>query len=238
MRWGVLPALFLAAQASAEIQVHVSNGRVDLQATGAPLSDVLERLAKQTGMKVTYDGAPQRTPVNLTLTNRTPAETVLGVLDGLGLNYAFRMDATGTRIEALLIAGTAPTAPAGGLAALPQQRAAPAYRPPEPVVQDEEEAQPADEDVDSDADAADVAPDPLPGGPAPLPAGTLPPGTSVLTNGQAPPSRAFGPGVLGTATRPEFPSQLPAPVPPFLGSQPPATQPPASAPPETDDSNP
>ncbi len=232
MRWGVLPALFLAAQASAEIQVRVANGRVDLQASGAPLSEVLDRLAQQTGMKVTYDGAPQRTPVDLTLTDRTPAQAVLGVLDGLGLNYALRMDASGTRIEALLISGTAPTAPAGGLAALPQPRAAPAYRPPEPIDQEEEDEPLVDED-ESDADTA-AAP-PMPAG-AQQP-GALPPGAQVQTNGQAPPSRAFGPGVLGTATRPEFPSQLPAPIPPFLGSQPPATQPPAADAPDEDDSS-
>jgi hypothetical protein len=232
MRWGVLPALLIAAQASAEVQVRVANGRVDLEATRAPLSDVLDRLAKRTGMKVTYDGAPQRTPVSLTLTNRTPAEAVLGVLDGLGLNYAVRMDLTGTRVEALMIAGTAPAARGGSVAPLPQQRSAPAYRPPEPVEQEEEEPVADDDsngDAGTDADAADVAP-------APLPAGALPPGASVQTNGQAPPSRAFGPGVLGTATRPKFPTQLPAPVPPFLGSQPPPTQP--AAPPQTDDSNP
>jgi hypothetical protein len=231
MRWAVLPALFLAAQASAETQVRVTNGRVDLQASGAPLSEVLDRLAKQTGMKVTYDGAPQRTPVNLTLTDRTQAQAVLGVLDGLGLNYAFRMDASGTRIEALLIAGTAPTAPAGGLAALPQARAVPAYRPPEPIEQEEED-EPVEED-ETDADTATAPPTPA-GAQQP---GAPPPGAQVQTNGQAPPSRAFGPGVLGTATRPEFPSQLPAPIPPFLGSQPPATQPPAADADEDDDSS-
>jgi hypothetical protein len=235
MRWAIVPALLVAAHASAEVQVQVTNGRVSVQAAGAPLSDVLERLARQTGMKVTYDGPPQRTPVNLTLADRTPAQAVLGVLDGLGLNYALRMDQSGTRIETLLIAGTAPTAPAGSLAAAPASRPVPAYRPPEPVESDEpEEEEPIDEEPETE-DAVDAAPG-APTLPSVLPGGMQPPGVKQRPgaagqpNGQAPVSRAFGPGVLGTATPPEFP------IPPFLGNRPPAPQaePPDDAEPDDD----
>ncbi len=44
--------------ARAEVEVTQANGHVDLKATAAPVSEVLDRLGKQTGMKVTYDGAP------------------------------------------------------------------------------------------------------------------------------------------------------------------------------------
>jgi hypothetical protein len=97
---------------AAEVQVRAANGLVDVRAQGAPLSEVLERLADQTGMKVRYDGAPQRVQVTVALQGRTPAQAVLSILDGLGLDYALSMDTTGTRVGTLLIAGVAPTVPA------------------------------------------------------------------------------------------------------------------------------
>jgi hypothetical protein len=241
MRWAVLPAVLLAGSASAEVQVHLTNGRIDLKATGAPLSEVLDRLAKQTGMKVTYDGAPQRVPVNLTLADRTPAQAVLGVLDGLGLNYALRMDVSGTRVEALMIAGTAAASPGAPLPAPAQ--AAPAYRPPEPMAEPEEDAQAEDDagaDDGTDANAEGGVPlspgiqPTLPNAPGNGPAGAA--GATTPTNVDTP-SRAFGPGMLGIPKgAPTFPSPLSPPTPPFLGSQPPGAPPQTQPPAQDDDS--
>jgi hypothetical protein len=228
MRWPLLSAVVLAGSASvasAEIQVHVTNGRVNLQATAAPLSEVLDRLAKQTGMKVTYDGSPQRVPVNLTLTDRTPAQAVLGVLDGLGLNYALRMDLTGTRVETLMIAGSTSAAPAG-TAPTPPRPVTPVLRPSEPVVEPDEEAQ-----AEEDGAEADEPPDTEAQPPAGVvpPLGQQPPGT---------PGATVLPGVPNPAMQgvpkppPGFPSPFAPPTPSFPGSQPPAAnaqQPPAEA---------
>ena len=213
--------LAAAASASAEVQIRVTNGRVDLQAAQAPLSEVLDRLAKQTGMKVTYDGPPQRMAVNLTLKDRTPAQAVLGVLDGLGLNYALRMDLTGTRVETLLIAGSAATTTGGPAAPTPQTGA---FRPPGIPAQVEEDTASADEDA-TDADTPVDADTPqAPGGQ---------PGAEPIPNvPNAPPadatSRPFGQGMMGTP--PAFPSPI---APPFLGSRP---APGPQTPPNTDDS--
>jgi hypothetical protein len=111
---------FAAAPATAEVVVRVAGTQVDLSATAAPLADVLDRLARQTGMKVVYEGPAPRQLVTLSLHGRTPAETVLALLEGLGLNFALVADASGARVQTLVVAGAAAassaasSAPAGG----------------------------------------------------------------------------------------------------------------------------
>ncbi len=96
-----------SAPAAAEVAVRVSGGHVDLTATAAPLADVLDRLARQTGMKVVYEGAAPRQLVTLSLHGRTPTETVLAVFEGLGVNFALVADPSGSRVQTLVVAGTA-----------------------------------------------------------------------------------------------------------------------------------
>jgi hypothetical protein len=116
------------APAAAEVAVRVSGGQVDLTATAAPLAEVLDRLARQTGMKVVYEGAVPRQLVTISLHGRTPIETVLSVFEGLGVNFALVADPGGSRIQTLVIAGTAvASAPSGG-ASRPAQ-SAPMHRP-------------------------------------------------------------------------------------------------------------
>ncbi len=107
----------VATVASAEVAVRVSGGRVDLTATAAPLADVLDRLARQTGMKVVYEGPAPRQLVTVSLHGRTPAETILAVFEGLGLNYAMVADATGAGVQTLMVAGAASAASSSGTAA-------------------------------------------------------------------------------------------------------------------------
>ncbi len=116
----VLLALAPAAPGAAEVTVRVSGGRVDLTATAAPLGDVLDRLARQTGMKVVYEGPAPRHPVTLSIQGRTPAEAVLCVLEGSGVNFALVGDATGAGVQSLLVAGAAP-ASAAPSAAMPSR---------------------------------------------------------------------------------------------------------------------
>jgi hypothetical protein len=79
-------------------------GRVSLKVGAAPLSEVLDRLARQTGMKVIYDGAPPRTLVRgRQIEDVTPAEALADVLEGLGVSYALRLDATGAKVDTLLV---------------------------------------------------------------------------------------------------------------------------------------
>jgi hypothetical protein len=100
-----LLGLLLAAPVHGEIAIRVAGAQVDLTATAAPLADVLDRLARQTGMKVVYEGPAPRQLVTLSVRGRTPVETVFTLLEGQGLNYALEADASGAGVQTLLLAG-------------------------------------------------------------------------------------------------------------------------------------
>ena len=215
MRWGRAAVFVIAGLAPGaafgEGFVQSANGRVDLRATASPLSEILDRLARATGMKVVNEGPPPRQPLTVTLAGRTPAEAVLGVLDGLGLNYALKMDMTGTRVETLILSGTAPPA-----AATAPVTPAPIARPPQPVapqVEAEEEA-PAEEE----AEEPDESQQPQrPGVKAPK---------EAAEEGQT-----NAPGPVMRPTFPMMPGGQPFPVSPFapVPPPPPTPAPPASA---------
>jgi hypothetical protein len=135
-------AVLTAGLGAAQTEVRKSGDKLDVRATAAAVSEVLDRIARETGMKVSYDGAPPRARISLTLTGVTPAHAVLSVLEGQGLNYALRMDPTGAKVETLLLVSGG-TASAG----VP----APAPRAPRPV---EREPEPAD----AEEEAPEVAP--------------------------------------------------------------------------------
>jgi hypothetical protein len=104
-------------------------------------------------MKVVYDGAPPRQTITLDLRGRTPVEAVVAALEGQGVNYALAMDATGTRVETLLVSGTATaTATAGRAAGGMEERRAARELPPEPVIEEPEPA--AEEENAAQADSA------------------------------------------------------------------------------------
>jgi hypothetical protein len=115
-----LAAVLAARFGAAQTEVRRAGDKLDVRATAAPIAEVLDRIARETGMKVTYDGPPPRARVSLNLTAVTPAQAVLSVLEGQGLNYALRMDPHALRIDTLLlVAGTgaataAPTRPPAG----------------------------------------------------------------------------------------------------------------------------
>ena len=183
--WWLAPALILAALPgeTANVEVHVSGGRVDLRLPGAQLSEVLTRLSGALGFKLTReDGVADPYLPALEFKNRTGVEAVLGVLEGQGLNYVITMDAAGATVESLLITATKPvseaasparpTLPSGlpGGARFPRMPAP----PPEPN-EDDGAAEPPDlippEEEPVPAPAAPPAP-PTPGatpaGPRPI----------------------------------------------------------------------
>jgi hypothetical protein len=112
----------------AAVEVRVAGQAVDVLASNAPLTEVLDRLSRQTQMKVVYEGTPPRQTVSLDLRGRTPVEAVVAALEGQGVNYAMSMDETGTRVQTLLVTGTAassaPARAAGGTAEFPDRHAA------------------------------------------------------------------------------------------------------------------
>jgi hypothetical protein len=212
---GLVALLPLVARA--EVDVTQANGRVDLKATAAPVSEVLDRLGKQTGMKVTYEGSPVRQPVTVTLLRRTPAEAVLGVLDGLGLNYALRMDLSGARVEALMIFGVA--AAGGGSPSAPPMANTPVFRPlPTPDAEPDDDADTA-EDHDAPPESAPKAPaTPQPGQPrtpvtAPGAPGAAPHPSGLPTTGPMFPVSPFTP-TAPTLPQPQAPTEPQPPPPP------------------------
>ncbi len=108
--FGALVAL-LPGLAYAEVSVTLRDGRLDIKAAAAPLSEILSQLASQTGMKILSDGPIPSMILNVSLEDRMPIEAVFGVLDGLGLNYALATDSTGMRVETLVISGAAARRP-------------------------------------------------------------------------------------------------------------------------------
>ena len=97
---------FLPRSASAAVEVQVEgDGRVSVRAD-APASEVLDRLAARTGMKIVYEGAAPRVHVMVAFERRTPAEAVLMILEGLGVDHLMRLDATGKRPEMLMLSAS------------------------------------------------------------------------------------------------------------------------------------
>ena len=143
----LLLAALLAASAAAEVTVRVNGGSVDLTARAAPLAEVLDQLARQTGMRVVYEGPPPRPPVTLSLQGRTPTEAVLSVLEGMGVNFALVADPSGSRVETLFVTGAsaaaAPSPAASRPAPAPTRPRMPLRAPPgvpsEPAETDFEE---------------------------------------------------------------------------------------------------
>jgi hypothetical protein len=133
-------ALLAASVGGADTDVRGSGDKVEVHATAAPLTEVLDRVARQTGMKVAYDGPQPRARVSLNLPPVTPTQAVLSILEGQGLNFALRMDPTGTRIETLLLvagSGTAAAAAAPPLPARPEMGPRMFEREAEPPEPDE-----------------------------------------------------------------------------------------------------
>ena len=234
------------APAAAEVVVRVSGGHVDLTATAAPLADVLDRLARQTGMKVVYEGPAPRQLVSVTLHGRTPAETVLAVFEGLGINYALLADPTGASVQTLVVAGAATATASSSTSPAARPVARPNPRRPfgPPPGSSPETVEPAFDETDDEAEEADFAGLPpgaegadaggTPGAPGPAanlpaqPPSVLPPGAGVVPT--LPSSAASASSFSASPFTPQ-----PQPFPPVPPGAPPGTQPteaPPTAPPQ------
>jgi hypothetical protein len=227
------------ATAAAEVVVRVSGGHVDLTATAAPLADVLDRLARQTGMKVVYEGPAPRQLVTVSLHGRTPSETVLAVFEGLGINYALVADPTGASVQTLVVAGAA-TATASSSPSAGGGRPAPRPNPRRPFGpppgSSPETVEPAFDEGDDEAelDGADLAGLP-PGAEAGDSAGAGAPVDPAAA--QVPNVTPPGAGVVPTQPSSPFSASpftpQPQPFPPVPPGAPTGTQPPEEATPPT-----
>ncbi len=220
---GVLPALCALAlslsgpSARAEVEVRVSGAQVELSAKAAPLAEVLDRLTRQTGIKLVYEGSAPRQLVTLSLRGRSPADTVLALLEGQGVNFALVADPTGSRPQTLMIAGLAGTGSAGGnRGTSPGPGRTPFPPTPEPPFVDDQSI-PDDLALPSTRGEAITPPEPIE---APAPAASPPPPSTPATQ----PMQPFVPQPL----------MVPPQQQPYL-TFPPASQPaqPAPAQPQT-----
>jgi hypothetical protein len=231
----ILALLGAASPAVAEVTVRVSEGKVDVAATAAPLGEVLDRLARQTGMKVVYEGPVPRQPVTLSFQGRTPAQAVLSVFEGLGVNFALVGDPSGAGVHTLIVAGasavTAASTPASPSRPAPPVRQPFAFPPASnPDVTDpgfEDEPEVPEEPGLVGLPPGTEPPARIPGDPTALPGATPPEGAPPPEQRQ-PPMPAFP--VSPFAPQPQPLPTLPArPAP----TGPPTTPTPEEAPPQS-----
>jgi hypothetical protein len=106
----LLSAVMIASQAlpggglpAGGLDVRAADGVVTVHANRVPLARILDRLAQQTGMKVTYDSGQPNQAVTVSLEGLVPRDAVTRLLEGQGLSYVFRTDASGLRVETLIV---------------------------------------------------------------------------------------------------------------------------------------
>lgn len=216
--------LFLSAlqTASADMDVEAKGGLLTVRARAVPLAELLDRLSGATGMKLTYDGRRPSQLMTLNIEHLSEAEAVGRIFEGLGINYALQTDASGRRVERLIISdavGSVPLAPAS--TTLPPRQAitgqAQESAPPP------EESAPPEEDQSSNIQATNElpmsggvererppAPSPSPLGPAFSPPGMAPGFPAFSSPGMAPgfPNPASNPFPF----RPPFPGDASNPL--------------------------
>jgi hypothetical protein len=216
-----LPLLLAAALAAAPAEVVVRPGRVEVSSSGTPLAEVLQKLGTATGMKVVIEGPAPRQPLRAHVVATTPAEAVLALLEGQALSYALLYDATGTRIETLLIAEpSAAGTPRTAAAATPAPRGRPRLARPSQEMDDDEEPDP---DLEEPAEPPVEVPEETSEAPEATPVAPGSPAAPASPLGPMPgpnfPRSPFTPG-------PEAAPLFPAPP----GAAPPSTQPAAPSP--------
>jgi hypothetical protein len=217
------PALLLtlvAAHGAAEVRVLARGPHIDLTATAAPLTEVLDRLGRQVGLKVQYDGPAPRQLVTLSVHDRTPAEAVLSVLEGQGVNFALVWDETGTRLQTLVIAGSAGVS----TAAVAPARAAPEPAPRRSFGMPSPNPEPQDPGFEPEPDDAQAEPQagglPDTGPPAFGPPGAADPPTG---SPQSAPTAVAPPQQFPVSPfAPQAPAPLPPQTPPAAGMPPPS----------------
>jgi hypothetical protein len=218
MRYALIVAASLVATPvlAAGIEVRADGGGVDIRATAAPLSDILDELAHQTGMKVAFDGARPQALITVRLERLSAAQAVTRLMEGLGLNYAFMLDRTGTRIETLVLSAPRASAkadrpeaatPTVAPAPAPFALVAPQIADPGGMPQTQEELATPDGPMPVAVPEPDVqTPNPSPAmatSPANDPGNGPNRGAGPMGNGPGPfgPGR-FGPGGMGPPSGP------------------------------------
>jgi hypothetical protein len=125
----MLPAACLLASVLAvaddtrrpEPEIRAAGGEVTIRAQNLPLSQILDRLSTATGMDLTYEGTRPTIPITVSVEGVSEAEAILKLMEGLGVSYVFRTDATGQHVDLLIVSGSG----AGRMVAAAAQPSAP-----------------------------------------------------------------------------------------------------------------
>ncbi len=117
-----------AAAQAGDPEIRAASGTVTIHAANMPLNQILDRLATATGMTVTYEGTRPSMPVTMTADGISEVHAILRLMEGLGVSYVMRTDATGQRVDTLIISGTG-----GGGSAVAAAQHGP---PPEPAYEE------------------------------------------------------------------------------------------------------
>lgn len=127
--WFLALALLLDGRAPRNaVEVIASGGRVTVRAERLPLYQLLDRMAVATGMELTYDGARPSALVSVDVEDLSEVAATLKVMEGLGISYVLRTDATGEGVDRLIVAG--PDAGSLVAAVTPSAHVDPPYEPP------------------------------------------------------------------------------------------------------------
>lgn len=100
----LLSALVLFAPQTPPLQVTASDGRVTIRATRVPLFEILQELARKTGMEVVYESALPRQPITATLENLPDEDAIAKLLEGVPLSWGVKLSANRRRVERLVLA--------------------------------------------------------------------------------------------------------------------------------------
>jgi hypothetical protein len=94
--------LVLRTDVAAGVLVHTHDGLVDVQAA-APFADVLDELARSTGVRVAYVGPRPSSRIVVELAARPPAAAIRQVLDGLEPGYGYAVGLTPDRARVAVV---------------------------------------------------------------------------------------------------------------------------------------
>ncbi len=151
------------ARATGGLEVEAHGGQVTVRAHQVPLNRILDRLAQQTGMKVTYESTPPSQPVTASLERLAPRDAVVRLMEGLGVAYVFRTDVSGQRVETLIVSGGPATTTQTASTSTPQA----GVEYPAEVIEDVAEYEEPPEISQPIPGGMPEMPQPLPGMPAP-----------------------------------------------------------------------
>jgi hypothetical protein len=227
----VAAVLLLSAppQVPGEVNVKTTGDLVSVSARKASITEVLQSLARSTGMTVEFEGQTPRNPVDITLVDEPLVSAVGRVLEGSGIDYAFTMDKTERKVLKLMVLGRSQAAAAGG--ARP-----PGSRPPvihqlnnNPDDEEEQDLGDTDDNMPMDQFQEQQMMEQQQQEAPPPPVPTLPGAQPGVPNPGLPPAPATGPTPLPQET-PRLPTYQPFATPTPAAAPAPPLPTPAPAP--------